>query len=284
MKIGFFPGCSQEGTALEYGQSVEWVAEQLGIELVELEDWCCCGASSGHSTDETLSLALPARNIAIAEKMGLPITVCCAACYGRFRTTEYELRKDAEKRAEIADIVGMPLEVKNDTLHFLEILYHQYGLDEIAKRIVKPLKGLKVACYYGCYLVRPPEITHFDNPENPTMLDEFMESLGAESVDWPAKVDCCAGSLAFCRVEMAKNMLEYIMQSAIDAGANCIVAACPLCQANLDTRTPISSKKALPILYFSELLALALGNSETKKWWKRHIFRPTRLLKSLGLI
>ena len=284
MKIGFFPGCSQEGTALEYGLSVEWVAKALGIDLIELENWSCCGATAGHCTDETLSFALPGRNIAIAEKMGLPITVCCAACYGRFRTTEYELRRDAVKRAEIADIIEMPLELKNDTKHFLELLYHQYGLDEIKKRIVKPLKGLKVACYYGCYLVRPPEITQFDDPENPMMLDEFMENLGADAIDWPAKVDCCAGSLAFSRVEMAKKMLEYIMRSAIDAGANCIVAACPLCQANLDTRTPISSKKALPILYFSELLALALGYEDTKKWWKRHIFRPTKLLKSLDLI
>lgn len=284
MKIGFFPGCSQEGTALEYGLSVECVAKELGIELVELEDWSCCGATAGHCTDETLSFALPGRNIAIAEKMGLPITVCCAACYGRFRKTEYELRKDAEKRAEIADIIGMPLELKTETKHFLELLYHKYGLAEIKKRVVKPLNGLKVACYYGCYLVRPPEITQFDNPENPTMLDEFMENLGAEVVDWPAKVDCCAGSLAFSRVEMAKKMLAYIMQSAIDAGANCIVAACPLCQANLDTRTPMSSKKALPILYFSELLAVALGYKDTGKWWKRHIFRPTKLLKSLELI
>ena len=284
MKIGFFPGCSQEGTALEYGQSVEWVAEKLGIDLVELEDWSCCGASSGHSTDGTLSLALPARNIAIAEKMGLPITVCCAACYGRFRFAEHELGQNAEKRAEIAEIVGMPLEIKNKTQHFLELLFHEYGLEKIQSQLTKPLKGLKAACYYGCYLVRPPEITQFDDPENPTMLDQFVENLGAEVVDWPAKVDCCAGSLAFGRVDMAKKMLGDIMQSAIDAGANCIVAACPLCQANLDTRTPMSSKKALPILYFSELLALALGNTKMMKWWNRHIFRPTKLLKSLDLL
>ncbi|MBN1350363.1 CoB--CoM heterodisulfide reductase iron-sulfur subunit B family protein [candidate division KSB1 bacterium] len=284
MKIGFFPGCSQEGTALEYGQSVEYVAKELGIELVELEDWSCCGATAGHCTDETVSFALPGRNIAIAEKMDLPITVCCAACYGRFRATEHKIRNDAEMRDQISQVIGMPIEAKNDTLHFLEILYHQYGLEKIKERLCKPLKGLKAACYYGCYLVRPPEITHFDDPENPTMLDEFMVNLGAEAVDWPAKVDCCAGSLAFCRVEMAKKMLEYIMQSAIDAGANCIVAACPLCQANLDTRTPMNSKKALPILYFSELLALALGYDKTARWWKRHIFRPNKLLKSLDLI
>ena len=127
MKIGFFPGCSQEGTALEYGQSVEWVAEKLGIDLVELEDWSCCGASSGHSTDGTLSLALPARNIAIAEKMGLPITVCCAACYGRFRFAEHELGQNAEKRAEIAEIVGMPLEIKTRRSIFWNCFFMNMG-------------------------------------------------------------------------------------------------------------------------------------------------------------
>jgi len=284
MRIGFFPGCSAEGTALEYAQSVEYVAEHLGIELVELEDWSCCGATAGHCTDERISLALPARNIAIAERMGLPITVCCAACYGRLRNAEHVLGNDPEKRAEIAAILEMPLAIKSQTRHFLELLAHDFGLEKIKQHVVKPLKGLKVACYYGCYLVRPPEITHFDDPENPTLLDRFMETLGATAIDWPAKVDCCAGSLAFDRVDMAKTMLEYIMQSAIDAGANSIVAACPLCQANLDTRTPMKRQKALPILYFSELLALALGHPATTKWWKRHIFRPNALLKSLDLI
>ncbi len=282
MKIGYFPGCSAGGTAIEYGLSVKTSAQLLGIDLIELEDWNCCGASSGHSTNEKLSLALPARNIAIAEKMDLPIAVCCAACYVRLKTTEFELSASAEKRNEIADIIEMPLEIKYSTKHFLEIIYHQIGLEEIKKRVVKPLTGLKAACYYGCYLVRPNKVTKFDNPENPTMMDEFIEALGGQAIDFPAKVDCCGGSLAFTRVELGKQMVGHIQQSAKAAGANCIVAACPLCQANLDTRSPASS--SLPILYFSELLALALGYEATAGWWKRHIIRPNKLLKDLKLI
>lgn len=281
MKIGYFPGCSAGGTAIEYGQSVQACAKLLDIELIELEDWNCCGASSGHTTDATLSHALPARNIAIAEKMNLPITVCCAACYLRLKSTEYELRHDNELREEIADILEMPLEIKNSTRHFLEIIYHQFGLEDLRKRVQKPLTGLKIASYYGCYLVRPAKVTEFDNPENPMMLDNFVEALGATAIDFPAKVDCCSGSLAFTRVEMGKTMVAYIQQSAVDAGANCIVSACPLCQANLDTRAP---KNGLPIFYFSELMALAMGWEDTQAWWKKHINRPTELLKSLNLI
>ncbi|MDZ7262527.1 MAG: CoB--CoM heterodisulfide reductase iron-sulfur subunit B family protein [candidate division KSB1 bacterium] len=284
MKIGYYPGCSSEGTALEYGQSIEAVAEALDIELIELEDWSCCGASSGHCTDETLSLALPARNMAIAEKMGQDMVVSCAACYVRFKATEHELKQDAQKRQEIAEIIGMPLELKYTTRHFLELIYHEIGLDKIRNRVRKPLTGLKAVCYYGCYLVRPPKVTRFDNPENPTMMDELMVALGAESIDWPCKIDCCSGSLAFTRVHIAKKLLATIMQTAIDVGANCIVTACPLCQANLDTRTPMSARKALPILYFSELLAVALGLEGMERWWRRHIFRPTKLLRSLNLI
>lgn len=276
MKLGFFPGCSAEGTALEYGQSVRVCADLLDIDLIELEDWNCCGASSGHTTDADLALALPARNIAIAEKMALPITVCCAACYLRLKITEHELRKNPARRVEISDLLEMPLEIKNDTKHFLEILYHQFGLEEIQKRVVRPLKELKIACYYGCYLVRPAEITHFDNPENPSMLDEFVCALGATPVDFPAKVDCCSGSLAFTRVNVGIQMIHAIHQSAIDAGANCIVVACPLCQANLDTRAP---KNGLPIFYFSELLAVAMGHNDTKAWWKRHLVNPGKLIR-----
>jgi len=281
MKIGYFPGCSAEGTALEYGQSIKTCAELLQIELVELEDWNCCGASSGHSTDEMLACALPARNIAIAEKMDLPITVCCAACYLRFKTVEYELKQDQQYREKIAKLLEMPLEIKYSTQHFLELIYHQIGLEQIKKQVKKPLHGLKTACYYGCYLVRPAKVTQFDNPENPMLLDEFMSALGATAIDFPAKVDCCSGSLAFTRVEMGKNMIAQIHQAALDAGANCIVAACPLCQANLDTRAP---RNGLPTIYFSELLALAMGYEDTKSWWKRHIVRPNKLLQSLNLI
>jgi len=276
MKFGFFPGCSAEGTALEYGQSVRVCAEMLNIDLIELEDWNCCGASSGHTTDEDVALALPARNIAIAERMDLPITVCCAACYLRLKSTEHELRENPARRAEISELLEMPLAIKNNTKHFLEILYHEFGLPAIRERVVRPLHQLKVACYYGCYLVRPAKITHFDNPENPTMLDEFVAALGATPVDFPAKVDCCSGSLAFTRVNVGKKMIHAIHQSAIDAGANCLVVACPLCQANLDTRAPAN---ALPIFYFSELLALALGYAGTKAWWKRHLVSPGRVIQ-----
>ena len=280
LRYSYYPGCSLEATAKEYDQSMREVAGLLDVELVELEDWNCCGASSGHNTNFKLSLALPARNLALAEKAGRDIAVACAACFLRFRQTNHELRADDSLRQEIEKIIGLPYKGTVEVRHLVDIFAREVGLEEIQRRVKNPLHGLRLAAYYGCYLVRPPEITQFDNPENPRLMDELLEALGAEAVDWSHKVECCGGSLLLSRTDIVMKLVGDIVEAASAAGAAAIVTACPLCQANLDTRQPGPVK--LPILHFTELMGLALGVDRKKvsSWAKRHIVSPQAILKA----
>lgn len=280
IRYSYYPGCSLESTAREYEQSVRAVAGMLDVELVELDDWSCCGASSGHCTNHQLSLALTARNLALAEKAGLDVAVACAACFLRFKQTNHELCADDSLRQEIEEIIGLPYKGSVEVRHLLDIFSREVGLEEIQRRVQKPLEGLRLAAYYGCYLVRPPEITRFDDPENPTLMDDLLLALGAEAVDWSHKVECCGGNLMLSRTDIVSKLVGDICRAASDAGAVAIVTACPLCQANLDTRQPGPQK--MPILHFSELLGVALGvdKKTVNSWWRRHIVGPEGILKA----
>lgn len=281
-KYCYYPGCSLEATAKEYNLSVHAAARLLDVELVELEDWSCCGASSGHCTDPELSLALPARNLALAEKEGHDLAVSCAACFLRFKQTNHDLRADDTLRQRIEQVIDAPYRAETEVRHVLDIFAREVGLEEIERRVKKPLKGLKLAAYYGCYLVRPPEVTQLDDPNNPMIMDNLLTAIGAEPLDWTHKVECCGGNLLLSRTDIVVKLCNDICQAALDAGAVAIVAACPLCQANLELRQTIG----VPTFYFSELLALALGASagEMKGWWKRHIQNPVPVLKAQDLI
>jgi len=280
----YYPGCSLESLAKEYDQSVRACAEMLDVSLAELEDWNCCGASSGHCTNEKLAAALPARNLAIAEQQGQDVAVACAACFLRFKQTTHDLRNDDAFREETAKAIGLPFEAKVEVKHFVDIFARQVGLDEIKKRVKKPLDGMKLVCYYGCYLARPPEVTQFDDPENPTIMDDLMTAVGAETLRWTHKVECCGGNLMLSRSDIVVKLVDDICQAAREAGAEAIVTACPLCEANLDTRQ--SGTEVMPAFYFSELLALALGTepSTVKSWMKRHVINPTPILSGHKLV
>lgn len=283
IKYGYYPGCSLESTAKEYNMSMKTSARLLDVELLELEDWNCCGASSGHSTNYELSLALPARNLAIAEKEGLNIAVACAACFLRFKQTNYDLKRNDDLRQRIEKIITMPYKGNVEVKHLLEVFAKEVGFEEIKKRVKNPLKGLKLAAYYGCYLVRPPEVMQFDNSEDPRMMDNLLGAIGAEPVEWTHKIECCGGSLLLSRTDIVMKLVDDICQAALNAGAVGIVTACPLCMANLDTR---QEKTKVPILHFSELLGLALGaeKKQTGTWLKKHINSPIPVLKAQGLI
>jgi heterodisulfide reductase subunit B len=284
LKYSYYPGCSLEATAKEYDKSMREVARLLDVELVELDDWNCCGASSGHCTNYELSLALPARNLAIAEKEGLDMAVACAACFLRFKQTNYDLKKDEELRQRVEKIIGMPYKASVEVRHLVDIFAREVGLDYIKERVKKPLEGLKLAAYYGCYLVRPPEVTQFDDPENPRILDDLLTVIGAEPVDYSHKVECCGGNLLLARADVVIKLVGDICQSAKEAGAQAIVTACPLCQANLDMRQ--SDSETIPILHFSELMGVALGadRGTAAGWWKRHLVSPEKALKKLSLV
>jgi len=280
LKYAYYPGCSLESTAQEYDFSVRAVCARLGIELVELPDWSCCGASSGHNTNRRLAHALAGRNLALAERLGLDIAVACPACYIRLRTTGHEMKADSQKRAELANSIAMPYEASSNTRHLLDIICNDIGMENLKKRLVKPLQGLKLACYYGCYLVRPPEVVAFDDPENPQAMDVLLDTLGAEVKDWSGKVDCCGGSLSLSKREIARKLVTELTDMARKAGAQAIVTACPLCHANLETRQSAERENKLPVFYFTELIGLAMGITEAKSWLKKHLISPFGLLAS----
>ena len=280
MKYSYYPGCTASTTAVEYGLSTEAVCEALGMELIELPDWNCCGASSAHALNHELATALPGRNVAIAQAAGLDIAIPCPACYQHSLIADKRFREDEAWRAEMEELLGFEYTGQARPRALLEIIGYDFDLDDIAAQVKKPLAGLKPVSYYGCVLVRPPELTGWDDPEHPVIMDRLLKALGAEPVSWSYIVDCCGASLTLNRSDVVVTLVNKLAQAAEEAGANCIVTACGMCQINLDTR---QKGHKMPILYFTELLGLALNLPATNSWLKRHAIDPRPLLRSLGL-
>lgn len=281
MIYSYYPGCSLHGSSKGYDSSTKAVCAKLGIELKELPDWICCGASSGHSLDEVLNIGLPAKNLKIAEEVGLDIAVPCAACYNRLKVATHALREKETVRKQMKELIDYDFQDSVEIINLIELIKDRVGLETIRSKVIKPLTGLRVACYYGCLLVRPVEVTNFDNPEHPQTLDEIMETIGAEPLKWSYKTECCGGSLSLTRDDIVKSLVDTIVSMAKEAGAHAIVTLCPLCMENLDMR---QTKSQLPILYFTELLGLAFDIKESEDWIKKHLIDPTPVLESLRLI
>jgi heterodisulfide reductase subunit B len=282
VKVSYYPGCSLHGTAKEYDQSVRSVSHALGIELEEIEDWSCCGATSAHSTNFKLSIALPARNLIAAEKKAQDVMIPCAACFNRFKTAEHHLGHDPELKAEVEEIVGGRYQGSVAIRNPIDIIVRDIGLEALAAKVVKRLAGLKPVSYYGCLLLRPPDVCRFDDAENPVLLDRILAVLGAEVRPWSFKTDCCGGSLTISKTEIVVRMVDKLMEMAREAGANCLVTACPVCMANLDMRS--SGDAGLPVFYFTELAALAMGQEGPEGWFRLHRTDPRPLLKGLQLL
>ena len=283
MKVSYYPGCALHGTGKEFDLSVKAVSRALGIELKEIDDWSCCGASSTHATNYRLSVALPARDLMSAEKDGLTdMMVPCAACFNRMKTTQHHLAKDTSLKQEIEATIGTSYQGTITVRNAIDVMHNLVGLDAIGRQVAKPLTGLKPVAYYGCLLLRPPEVCNFDDPENPVFLDGIMESLGAASCKWSYQTDCCGGSLTISKTKYVVKLVDKLMTMAREAGANCVVTACPVCMANLDMR--VSESLVLPVFYFTELMALAMDLKGPEKWFKMHHVDPRPLLIGLGLI
>ncbi len=280
MRFSYFPGCTDHSTSIEYGMSTHEVFKTLGVELVEIEDWNCCGAAATHSMNRLLSLCLPARNISKAQaSQAGSLVVPCAGCFNMLKRTEYALRNDEKKRKEIEEIVGFSYQPSLEILALMDVVLNRIGLNEIDKKVKKRLEGLRPACYYGCALVRHPKVTGLDDPENPQYMDRLMTALGAQPVEWSYKVDCCGADLALTHGEIVKKMVGKIVQRAKEAGAQCLVTSCGLCQANLEMRQEIG----LPVFYFTELMGVAFDAEKREQWWKKHMISPKPLLESVGL-
>ena len=283
ISVSYYPGCSLDGTAKEYGESTEVVCKALGIELKELDDWNCCGSSSAHVTSDSLAVALPARNLEIADKVGLDLLVPCAACYQRLKFTEKELLAGR-------DIEGITRKYEGNfnIKHLVDFIWEDIGEKTINSKVKKPLKDLKSVCYYGCLTARPPKITDAKNPEDPQAMDKVMKSLGAEVKNWSYKTDCCGGNLVLTRPDIARTLIQKLLVMAEEAGAECIVTGCPMCFSNLDSRQKEISKETgkeyrIPVFYFTELIGLAFDEPSTQKWLGRHMIDPRPLLRQKGL-
>lgn len=280
LEYSLFPGCSLHSTGLEYGLSSRAVFEHIGIKLVDLTDWNCCGASSAHALNHTLALALPARNLALAQSSKRDLVAPCAACYNRMKGADHALRSDPKMRAELESLVGFKYTGDVAIRPLLGVLYEDYGLEQMRSQVVQPLKGLKVVTYYGCLLVRPPEIAEFDDPDDPQIMTHLLRSIGAEVMPWSSATDCCGGGLSLSRSDVVKNLVGRLAERALEAGAMAVVTACPLCQVNLEMRQTITK---VPVFYFTELIGLAFGLQDAQKWWGKHLIDPRPVLQQAGL-
>lgn len=284
MKVSYYPGCSLDGTAVEYRKSLESVLKTLEIEAVELPDWTCCGASSAHVTDDQLAVTLPGRNLMIAEKLGLDLMVPCAACFQRLKAADKAMKAGQAAGSENTRYTG-----KFDIKHSADMIWEKTGEKGISSKVKKPLTGLKMVCYYGCLTTRPPKITDSKNPEDPQEVDEIMRALGADVKNWSFKTDCCGGNLMLTHTSLAKKLVKKLLDMTLEAGAECMVVGCPMCHSNLDTRQKEiqkdnGEKYNIPIYYFTEMMGLAFGDTAVEKWLSKHLTEARSLLKEKGLL
>lgn len=285
MKFGYYPGCALRGASYDYEKSVRACCNTLGLTLEELDDWICCGASAAHSVNGKLAIALPARNLGIAEKMGISqLLAPCPLCSKELLKVNEIIAADENIQREMTGIVELPLTSPPAVINLIQ-LFQAVGKEAIAKKQVKKLEQFKPACYYGCLLTRPPKTLRFDDCEQPTSMETLLTSLGAAPVDWNYKTECCGAGLTLCDAESVVNLSSKIIVNAIKHNANCIVVACPMCQMNLDMRQADIEKKLqrtlqIPIYYLSDLVGLALGLSAKELCIDRH-FVPCPLSTDL---
>lgn len=280
MKIGLYPGCSLKGSSREYRESVIAIAKKAGIELTEVPDWNCCGATAAHNLNKELSLSLPLRILALAEQDGMDeLLVPCAACYSRLGITAHEMKHDAALKEKVMGHIEMPYEGKVKVINIVQFI-EKYLLDKLDEAKKEDFKH-KVACYYGCLLVRPNKILEFDRTENPQSMDRVMEKIGAEPIDWAYKTECCGAGHSITRTDIVAKLSGTIVKDAADRGAKAIVVACPMCHSNLDMRRPeinkfLGKKYDIPAIYISQAIGLALGIDKKELGLQRH-FTPYNL-------
>jgi heterodisulfide reductase subunit B len=279
MTLGFYPGCSLKGSSREYAESVIAVAKAFDITLEEIKDWNCCGATAAHNMNRELALALPARILSLAEMQGLTeIVVPCAACYSRLTVTKHELAKDPGLKKVVTDANNLEYSGKVNVLNIVQML-DKYITPQLSGKVTKPFDH-KVACYYGCLLVRPHEILKFDREEDPQTLDELMLKTGATPIDWAFKTECCGAGLSVSRTSSVGRLSGKIVGDAKDRGAEAIIVACPMCHSNLDMRrdainTYLGEKVDMPVLYITQAIGLSIGLDHKTLGLQRHFVKVT---------
>lgn len=287
MKYSYYPGCSLHTTAKEFDISTKVVMEELGIELKELEDWSCCGGSVAAGVSHDVGMALAARNVALAQKQNLDLLASCSGCYNKSARAVKALENETEKERVTAILSEMGISVSEYNIRVRNVVDVLANDVDIASRIKKPLTGLKVACYYGCLLTKPADITGWDSPVFPMSMDKLSQICGAEVVDFRSKTKCCGGPILVAKQDVAFDLTKNLLDEAKSLDADCIVLACPLCATNLELRQADIEKKYnvsynLPILYITEIIGLALGIKPGKLGINKHIVSPKSVLRKLG--
>ena len=286
MKYAFYPGCSVHSSTKEYADSAKAVCTALDVELVEIPDWNCCGAIDAiYSYEPQYSLALAARNLALAEKMQTDIVTLCSACYFTLARTNKLFRENAEAKAKIIEALnaaGLTYSGNVKVRHLLEVILTDVGLEKIKSKVKVPMNSYAVASYYGCFLVRPTDIANFDNPEHPTRMDDLVEALGASKVNYYSKTRCCGASMAVTDENTMLELSKRILMDAKNSGANCMITACPLCHFNLDAKqidieSKFSQKIGLPILHFTQLIGLAFGIDNKELGLNKNVVSPLNI-------
>jgi heterodisulfide reductase subunit B len=283
----YFPGCSLEKIAISYHLSALETTKKLGIKLVELEDWNCCGATTYFHVDELLAYTLSARNLAMAEKAGSEVVAPCSACYKNMYFANVHLKEDPDLAEHINDALkedNLSFTGKMTVKHLIEIYANDVGPDELKSKVEYPLSGLKVAAYYGCQILRPKK--DHEDVEQPHFFEDIMSAIGATPIDFPLKLTCCGGSLLLSSRPAAYSMINNILQNAEYGEADVIVTACPLCQVNLECYQPqenqdFGTHHHIPVVYFTQLIGLAMGIPPKKLGFGKEFLHPTKAIEAI---
>lgn len=276
--VAYYPGCSLHATAREFNTSAQAVCEALNMTLIEPHNWVCCGSTAAHRSDPETAVRLPLENLTMIEQSGFnEVTMPCAACFNRHKAAQYEHRQGHSANSDYQDSVRVTT--------LIEAIHNHVGPAIIADKVKRPLAGLHVVTYYGCLLTRPPKVTEAPHPENPTDMDELIAALGAKVVDWSYKTSCCGASHALTRPDIVVKLGTNLLTHAREVGAEAIAVACPLCHMNLDARQyQMEQEPPLPVLYFTQLMALALGLPAKAMALDKNMVDPRPLFRQKGLL
>jgi len=290
MKVGYYPGCSLEGTAKPFDVSTRKILGALDVAIEEIPDWSCCGSSPALKMDRMLSTSLAAHNLALAEDQHLEnLVIPCPFCFRRLLSAQEEIDTDQNVKQRVTQAIERELSGEIHIHNLVGFLRYTIGLDTIAAKVKKSLKGLRIVPYYGCYLVKPSGVTHFDNPEQPVSMDELLEVLGVDVIDWDFKTECCGAGLSISKTETVRELSGRVIREAGWQQADAIVVACQLCQANLDMRQDEIRKKdgkkyKIPVIYFTQLLGLAFGMPAKELKLGHHLVNPMPMLTKKGFV
>src|SRR5512143_454318 len=283
--VAYYPGCSLHSTATEFNESTQAVCAALDLKLIEPRGWICCGSSAAHRAEPDEALRLPLENLALVEQSGFDeVTMPCAACFNRHKAAQHEIRHDVRRKAEMDQAIGYEYQDTVKVTTLIEAILKHVGTEKIAGKVKQPLKGLRVVCYYGCLLTRPPQVTEAPRPENPTDMDQLLRATGTEVIDWSYKTQCCGAAHSLTRPDIVLKLSSDLINHAREAGADAIAVACPLCHTNLDARQfQMKLEAPLPVFYFTQLLAVALGVPDQAAL-NKDLIDPQPVLRDKGVL